>query len=550
MTGFLLSAVEYGGYISIPKLLIFLVLFFLWLPLVGWVYRDAKSVGAKESFWTAVIFAAGAIAVIAWLLLPLFIIGLFVYLIAVGAASISYVLHRNAKVPEFNRVLTPEHIKGLFASHEKKLEAFEDFIFITANNNEVPVPEPKTADFLGFNAAFTLFKDAIWRRASNVILAPTHNEYDVTYYIDGAALKQSSIAREQMDYFLRFVKNLASVDPDEKRKPQKGKFRINQKGQNSDWELTTAGSTAGEQVNLKHITQQSITRLNELGLMPEQFEQLSTLHQNRRGIFIVSGPKKSGVTSTFYSLLKNHDAFLNSISALERRPSAELPNITQSAFTLSDTGTSTYSKKLLSIVRMEPDIIGVADCEDAETAQVAAAAAKDGKLVYLTLEAENVIKALGKWIKLVGDRNLAVGELLGISNQRLLRKLCEQCKQAYEPNKDLLKKFNLPAEKAKMLHRAGKVIYDKRGKPTTCDNCQGTGFYDRMCVFEIIIMSDELRQAILQAKSLSEISTQFRRAKMLYLQEQALRKVVEGTTSINEMVRVLSTSTKQKESQQ
>ena len=195
---------------------------------------------------------------------------------------------------------------------------------------------------------------------------------------------------------------------------------------------------------------------------------------------------------------------------------------------------------------MEPDVVGVADCTDGETAQIACAAAKDGKIVYVTLEADNVIRAIRKWIKLVGDRNLATETLLGISNQRLLRKLCEECKQAYEPNKELLRKFNVPAEKAKVLYRAGKVQYNKRGRPSTCENCQGTGFVGRMGVFEIIIINDELKNVIRRSKSLAEISTQFRRAKMLYLQEQALRRVVAGTTAINEMVRVLSTSKKQK----
>jgi len=546
MTDLLLASVEYSGYISIAKFLVFLILFFPWLPLLSWVYQDAKSVGTKEVFWTAIVFGAGAAAAIIWLVMPVFIIGMLFYLIAVAATSISYVMHRNARVPDFERVLTAEHIKGLFASEEKKLDALKSFLFITANNNEVPLPEPKTPEFFGYKTAYEVLSDAIWRRASDVVFSPTQQNYNVAYYVDGAALKQPAIARDQMEYFSRFLKNLADLDPEEKRKPQKGKFRIHQNKENTDWEIATAGSTAGEQIRLKQITQQSITRLTEISLMPDQYEQLNKIREAKQGLFIITGPKKSGVTSTFYALLRNHDPFLYNIGTLERQPSAELPNITQNIFTLSDTGTTTYAKRLRTVVRMEPDVVGVADCTDAETAQVACAAAKDGKIVYVTLEADNVIRAIGKWLKLVGDRNLATESILGISNQRLLRKLCEECKQAYEPNKELLRKFNVPAEKAKVLYRAGKVLYDKRGKPSTCENCQGTGFVGRMGVFEIILINDELRNVIRQSKSLAEISTQFRRAKMLYLQEQAMRKVVGGTTAINEMVRVLSTSERQK----
>ena len=546
MSDLLLASIEYSGYISIAKLVIFLVLFFLWLPLLTWVYGDAKAVGTKEVFWTAIVFGTGAAAAIIWLLMPVFIIGMLFYLIAVGAASISYVMHRNAKVPDFNRVLTAEHIKGLFADKQKRLDVLEGFVFITANNNEVPIPEPQTPDFFGYKAAYDILNDAIWRRASDIVFSSTPQNYNVTYYVDGAALKQPPIARERMEYFVRFIKNLADLDADEKRKPQKGNFRIYRDEKDIEWEVATAGSTAGERIRLKQITQWDIIRLADINLTTDQYEQLNKIREANQGLFIIAGPKKSGVTTTFYALLKNHDAFINSINTLERRPSAELPNITQNAFTLSDTSTTTYAKKLQAIVRMGLDVVGVADCTDSETAQVACAAAKDGKIVYVTLEASNVIRALGKWMKLVGDRNLAADTILGISNQRLLRKLCDECKQAYEPNKELLRKFNVPAEKAKVLYRAGKVLFSKRGKPTTCENCQGTGFVGRMGIFEVIIINDELRRTIRQSKSLSEISTQFRRAKMLYLQEQALRKVIGGTTAINEMVRALSKSKKQR----
>ena len=106
------ASIEYGGYISIVKVIFFLLLFYPWLLLITWVHQDAKFVRTKETLWTAVVFGAGAIAVIIWLLMPVFIIGLLFYLIAVGAASISYVIHRNARVPEFDRILTPDHIKG------------------------------------------------------------------------------------------------------------------------------------------------------------------------------------------------------------------------------------------------------------------------------------------------------------------------------------------------------------------------------------------------------------------------------------------------------
>ena len=546
MPDLLLSSVEYSGYISVIKFLVFLGLFLLWLPLVNWVYCDAQTVETREDIWTGIVFGTGAAAMIIWLLVHIFVVGLLVYIISVITVSLVYVHHRNARVMDYDRILTADHIKDLFASKEKKLAALKSFLFITANNNEVPVPEARTPDFYGYKAAFDLFSDANWRRASDILFLPTPQDYRVAYYVDGMPLKQPGIAREQVDYLIRFIKNLADLDAGERRKPQKGKFKIRQGDDNTEWEVAAAGSTAGEQIRLRRITQQDITKVPDIGLMPDQLQHLNNFREIKEGLFIISGPEKSGVTTTLYALLGNHDAFTNSINTLERQITTELPNITQSLFAISDTGTTTFGKKLQAMVRMGPDIVGVAGCDDTEGAQVACKAAKDAKTVYLTLRADSVIKALGKWIEMVGDKALATEALLGISNQRLLRKLCEECKQAYGPNEKLLRKFGIPAKKAKVFYRAGKVQYDKHGKPVVCENCQGTGFVGRTGIFEMIMIDDRLKETIKKTETLSEITSEFRGAKMLYLQEQALRKVISGTTSINEMVRVLSKSKKAK----
>ena len=541
MPDLLLAAIGYGGYISIFKFIIFLIMFFAWIPLLTWVFHDAKAIETKEVFWTTIILVSGAIGVIIWLLTPVFIVGMLLYLIAVGGSSLAYVKHRNSLALDFDKVLTADHLKNLLESKEKKIAQLKKYTFITANKNEIPIPEPRTPDFFGFKTSYEILSDALWRRASSIAFSPTPQDYNIAYYVDGSVLKQPSMGKEQMKYFIRFIKNLADLDTKEKRKPQKGTFKM-AKGENyTEWEVTTAGSTAGEQVRLKEVSHEELPRLNELGLMPEQHEQLARFNKIKQGIYIISGPAKSGITTTLYAFLRNHDAFINHISTLERQTSHTIPNISQNSFSLSDTGTTTFAKKLQTLIRTGPDVVGIGECEDAETAQVACTAAADGKLVYVTLKADSVIQAFAKWMKFVGDRNLAAGTLLGISNQRLVRILCDECKQAYTPDKELLKKFNISAEKTKVLYRPGKVLYDKRGKASTCEKCQGTGHFGRIGIFEMITLSTELRKTLIQTRSLPEIGTQFRRAKMLYLQEQALRRVISGTVTINEMIRVLST---------
>ncbi|HLB75086.1 MAG TPA: ATPase, T2SS/T4P/T4SS family [Sedimentisphaerales bacterium] len=542
MPSLVLAAIEYGGYISAVKLAVFGVLFLAWIPLVSWVHNDAKAVGTRDVFWTGLVLGVGAGAMLVWQLVPIFIVGLLIYVLSVAGTSLAYVKHRNARVMDFDRVLTVDHIKNLLVSQDEKLEALKSFVFITANRNEVPLPEPRTADFFGYRMAYDLLTDATWRRASDIHFSPTPQEYKVAYYVDGAALNQPSIPKEQAECLIHFLKSVTDLDLKEKRKPQKGTFTVSKAQELTEWEVTTAGSTVGEQMLIRLMTVKDIAKLEEIGLMPDQFAQLNRFRGVKEGLFIVSGPKKSGATSTFYALLRNHDAFLNSINTLEKAPSSNLLNITQNVYSPSDSGTTTYGKKLEEIIRMGPDIVGVADCEDSETARAACAGAKDGKLIYVQLEADSVMQATARWFKLVGDRRLATDALLGISSQRLVRKLCKECRQAYAPNKELFRKFNINAEKTKALYRAGKVIYDKHGKSSDCEACQGTGYVGRTGVFETVIIDKELRKAVRSSKSLPEIGTHFRRAKMLHIQEQALRKVIAGTTPIEEMIRVLSPS--------
>ena len=545
------ASVQYGGYISLVKFVVLLVLFFSWIPLVNWVNSDSKAVKTNVTQWTSIITAAGAATILVWLLAPVFMIGLLIYLVTVGATIIAYIIHRNAKVADFERVLTAQHIRSLFVDENKKIAtASKNMSFVTANGNEVPLPKPKTPEAIGFKIVCEVFEDAIWRRADNIIFQPGTTDYAVVYSIDGVPVKQPSRPKEEMEYFIHYIKLMADLDTDERRKPQKGIFRAIKDSIKVSWEATTAGSTAGEQLRVKRLEAYGLTQIDELGLNPDQIEAIQSIRNCNSGLFIVSGPPTSGTTSTFYALLRNHDPFLNNINTLEKNPATELANITQHSFTLSDSGTTTYAKRLQTLLRMGPDIFGIADCEDSQSASLACAAARDGKTVYVTIEAQSVVQCLGKWIKLSGDKHLVAETLIGISNQRLVRKLCPECRQAYQPNQDLLKKLNLSAEQIKVLYRPGEIEYDKRGRPIVCENCQGTGYFGRTGLFETIVLDEKLKKTIKEAGSLKEIASQFRRSGMLYMQEQSVKKVTEGVTSINEVISTFSMPQKATKSKQ
>jgi type IV pilus assembly protein PilB len=540
----LAAGAEFGGYIEAWKGLLMAAAFFGWMPLVNWVHTDSQAVRTNKQAWTAGIAATGAAALLAWMMIPVFIIGMLLYLLSVGAVAIAYVVHRNARVSDFERVLTAEHLRGRLVDENKKLQKISPgFSFVTGNKNEVPLPTPKTREAEGFRLICEILDDAIWRRAEQISFIPQKDDYAVVYLIDGIAMKQAARSKEEMESLAYYAKQLASLEVEEKRKPQQGKFKaVKDKELKTEWQVNTSGSTAGEQVRFERISSLANRKIEDLGLNENQIESIRTLRTLQGGgLIIVSGTAKSGVTTTLYTLLGNHDPFLNNINTLEKRPAATLPNITQNTFTMTDTGTTTYSRRFQTLLRKGPDIIAVEECEDAQTAKLACSAAQDGKIVYATLDASSVSQAMEKLLKLVGDKKQVAQTLVAVINQRLVRTLCLDCRQPYQPNQALFKKFNIPANEVGMFYRPGEIEYDKHGKPIVCQKCQGTGFYGRTGMFETIRITDELREVISNSKSPQELATAFRKAGMLYMQEQSIKKVTMGITSINEVIRNFST---------
>lgn len=543
----LFAAIQYGGYVSILKLLIFMACFYGWLPLINWLFTDTKAVRTNGLAWTLAVMMTGFLGLIVWLLVPVFFVGLLIFLIALCSVFMAYVIHRNARVADFEKILTAEHLQNLFVNPNKKIEqASRGLQFITGNGNEVPLPEPKSKELEGFTIACELIDDAVWHRADEVHLLPQKDEYAVVYEIDGIATKQDPRSSEDAERLIYYVKELATLDVEERRKPQKGRFTVKtvESGTKTSWEVISSGSTAGEKVTLVRISELVSRTVDDLGLNDNQIEAIRTLKDIKSGLVIVSGTRKSGVTSTFYTLLGAHDPFLNSVNTLEKSPAAELPNITQNTYTLSDTGTTTYARRFQSILRKGPDIVGVSECEDAQTAQLAAGAARDGMIVYVTLEASSVNQAMEKWLKLVGDKALVAETLVAITNQRLVRTLCNDCRQPYQPNPALFKKFNIPPNEVRTFYRPAELEYDKHGKPIICETCQGTGFFGRNGLFETIRITESLREVIRNAKKTQDIATAFRKAGMLYMQEQSIKKVAHSITSINEVIRNFSNPSK------
>lgn len=530
-----------GNYVAIWKVIIFVVFFGLWAWMGQWVDKDTKVVKTNQIFWNNIYMGSGALILALWFLVPApFIVELLMFLVIWATVSVIYILHRNARVPKTQTILTPDHIKWLLSFEEQKRKKQKlRLVFISVNDNELPVPYKDEKEFNGYKMSEEILHDMWRRRVSHAVMIPRRETYETRYVIDGIATVEGERPREEALDCITYLKAVAGLDVEDHRRPQEGSFFTIRTGdKETGWRISTSGSTRGEQLSLERIEEKQALKIENIGLHPDQLEKLLALRQKESGVILVSGSRGHGVTTTLYGMILTHDAFIQNIHTLEPDILADLEIITQHKMAKGPKARS-GAQQLRSVFHADPDIVMVGECEEAEMAKIITKAARTGKKIYAAFSAPNTFQALGEWLKMVGDSRKVAESLLVITSQKLIRVLCKDCRQAYAPDVSMLKKLNLPADKIKQFYRPpAEMEYDKHGNPVLCPTCQGTGYYGRMAVFEILFVSDALRKLIAQDSPINVLRTQCRKERMLFLQEQALRKVIDGTTSIQEVLRI------------
>jgi len=261
------------------------------------------------------------------------------------------------------------------------------------------------------------------------------------------------------------------------------------------------------------------------------------------GIVLVTAAKGGGRTTTLYSLLSRLDAFTSNIRTLELEHLVRIDGVGHTQFEPKEDGPD-FATQLRSILRRDPNVVMVSDIVDAQTAQEAAAPGKDGPLIFLGLQAGSGLEGLAAWCKAVGDLPKASAPLRAVVHCLLLRRLCENCRLAYSPPPEQLKKLGLPADQVKQLYKpTGKTL--ERNKEETCPVCGGIGYRGLVGCYEVMAFDDEAR-ALIAKGDLNGLRAHLARKKMITLQQAALRKAIEGTTSIEEVIRVTKNSNTKK----
>ena len=379
----------------------------------------------------------------------------------------------------------------------------------------------------------TIF-NAIQRRASDIHIETGDNEVIVKYRIDGALYQaMEPIDKKFHSAVISRIKVMSELDISERRVPQDGRFRLRLKGKTIDFRVSIMPSIHGEDCVIRILDKEtineefSVLRLDKLGYEGEVLHKLRRYMHQPYGMILVTGPTGSGKTTTLYAALSEIKTDEDKIITIEDPVEYQLRGITQ--VPVNEKKGLTFARGLRSILRHDPDKIMVGEIRDPETAQIAIQSALTGHLVFTTVHANNVVDVLGRFLHMGVEPYNFVSALNCILAQRLVRLTCPACRAPIRPEDELLRESGLDPARY-----ADTPFYEGRG----CIDCNGTGYRGRTAITELLDLTDDIREMIIDRRSMVELKKVARRSGMQFLRDDALRKVLSGATTLREINKV------------
>lgn len=541
MNASLLIAADTAYLVSFYKPMLAFAVFLPWAWIVSSkLDKDAKYYHLNQPMWNSIHMAAGVAALAAMLFIPIFWIGWPVGILVLGGPVYTYLQVRNRSVPEEERFsLSGEGMSARLESRRLAKAARSALIrFSDHQGKDRNVPVKDDPVFPVHVLAEDLIAPALAARATQLQVDIGANGAAVSQIIDGIRYKREAIPADAALKVIDYLKDPAGLDVEDRRRQQVGEFSMIAPDGESRITLTTAGSSSGQVMRLEFDRSKRVSKpFDDLGLLPSQLEALRTLEEahNRHGIVLVGGPRGHGLSTSCYAFVGRHDAYTSNIKTLEREILTRIDGVDHVQFDPSNPDID-YSTNLQSILRRDPDIVLTGQIHDSDTAAVASEPGMDGPLLYIPQRIGAIGEQIRDWVKQVGDLRVAATPLRAVTNQRLMRKLCANCKQPFTPTAEQLQKLNLPANKVSKLYRAGGKIQVKN-KIENCPVCGGGGYLGQTGAFEVMMVDEDVRR-LLASGDLKGALAHARRAKMIYLQEAALSKVISGETTIDEVARV------------
>jgi type IV pilus assembly protein PilB len=375
--------------------------------------------------------------------------------------------------------------------------------------------------------------NALNRRASDIHIETRDEEVVIKYRIDGALTRaMKPIPKAHHSEIISRIKVMAELDIAEKRIPQDGRFRLKIKGRRIDFRVSVMPSIHGEDAVIRILDKESISerfselRLDILGMAEEEVRRIRRFIHEPYGMFLVTGPTGSGKTTTLYAALSEIYNEEDKIVTIEDPVEYQLKGITQ--IPVNEKKGLTFARGLRSILRHDPDKIMVGEIRDAETAQIAINAALTGHLVFTTVHANNVIDVIGRFLNMGVEPYNFVSSLNCILAQRLVRTICPFCKRPSRADAALLEESGLDPARY-----ADHTFYRGEG----CIQCSGTGYKGRSAISELLDLTDEIREMLIERRPSADIKKAAKRSGMLFLRESAVGRTLVGETTLEEINR-------------
>jgi type II secretory ATPase GspE/PulE/Tfp pilus assembly ATPase PilB-like protein len=546
-----------GGYLSITKIVFLWLSFLGWVATTTWVHQDVHRVRMPYVIWTPVVFFPFLVCFFLFgLLLPVFVLGYLLVLIGLGAPLGVYIWKRNQHVQPHQRVLTPDHLRHVFSERastfgmkvdaEKKANYQKGApVDLTARGGENEQKNQaniiRARQLPGFMVAKELFADALDNRADKVMLDYTKEAVAVRYQIDGVWHEAPAKDRASGDNMLSALKMIANLDPADRRNRQAGEFGAEYAETKYDGSIVTQGTQTGERVILQlEEPGKSLDSLDALGMREAMQMQLRELMGKKQGFLLFSSPPACGLSTTLRIALGSTDRLMREVVSIEdeAKREEEVDNITPTTYKAA--AGETPADLLPKVLRNEPEFIIVPRLHNAQTVKMLSSEAVDGRLVLATIPAKEAVEALVRVLLLKAPAAEFANAATAVLSMRLIRKLCDECKEPYAPSPDMLKKLGLPADRVKAFYRPGtpKPI-KKGGDPVPCAKCNGLGYFGRTGLYELLVVDDQLRKALVSQPKLDVLRKVARAAKHRSLQDEGVILAVKGITSLQEVTRVL-----------
>jgi general secretion pathway protein E len=364
-------------------------------------------------------------------------------------------------------------------------------------------------------------------RASDIHIEPYQNSFKVRYRVDGILYDLISPPKWIQPALTSRIKVMAKLNIAEKRLPQDGRFEVRIGNQAIDVRVSTLPTSYGERVVMRLlIKSEKILKLPDLGLSQDRLVQLQDLVRRPNGIILVTGPTGSGKTTSLYATLASINSPDINIITVEDPVEYRLAGISQ--IQVNSKIGLTFARGLRSIVRQDPDVILIGEIRDQETAEIAVQSALTGHLVFSTLHTNDSPSAITRLVDIGIEPFLISSSLLAVIAQRLVRVLCPECKEPYVPDSTTLN-IGLSDEDIK-----NHTIYRAKG----CESCFQTGYRGRIGIFEIMLITDKMQNLILKSFDAFQIKQLAKKESMVTLRQDGIDKVLQGVTTIEEVLRV------------